>query len=281
VRAIATALHTFLSPFEQERPMRPRLLKLAVGIAIFATALGGSALAETKIVGNMVVSVSANLSPKNLPRDGRAPVAVSVGWKVSTTDGTAPPQLKTLKIEINRYGILDPTGLPICPYGRIQPASTLRALKNCRSSLVGRGSFAALVALEGQESYVARGKMVIFNSLKGGKPVLFGQIYSAKPFANSFVITFKVNKTKKGSYGTSLTATLPATLRAWGNLTEIQMRLSRKYGYQGERRSFLTANCPTPKGVPITSFDLARTNFAFVGGQQVTSTLTDDCKVRH
>jgi hypothetical protein len=256
--------------------------KLAVVLTLLVLALVGAtvARAQTEIIGNLQVAVTASISPKKLPREGRAPVAVSVGWKVATTDGTLPPQLKKLQIEINRNGILDPTGLPVCPYDKIQPASTSRALKNCRSSLVGKGSFAAIVGLEGQENYVAKGKMVVFNSEKGGKPVLFGQIYSAYPFANSFVITFKVSKAKKGPYGTSLTAALPHTLLAWGNLTEIQMRLSRKYGYEGEKRSFLTANCPTPKGVGIASFSLARTNFAFVDGQKVSSTLTDDCKVR-
>jgi hypothetical protein len=249
---------------------------LALG-ALSATSAG----ADTEIIGTLQVSVDASISPRKLPREGRAPVAVSVGWKVGTTDGTQPPQLKKLKIEINRNGILDPTGLPICPYEKIQPASTSRALKNCRSSLVGKGSFAAIVGIEGQESYVTKGKMVIFNSEKGGKPVLFGQIYSAYPFANSFVITFKVNKSTKGTYGTALTATLPHSLLAWGNLTEITMRLSRKYGYNGEKRSFLTAACPTPKGVGIASFNLARTSFAFVGGQKVSETLSDDCRVRH
>jgi hypothetical protein len=265
--------------------MRTRSAKLAVALTLLALALVGAAAAyaesETRIIGNVEMTVSARLSPKKLPREGRAPVAVSLGWKVATTDGTTPPTLKTLQIEINRNGILDPTGLPICPYAKIQPASTSRALKNCRSSLVGKGSFAALVGIEGQETYVAKGEMVVFNSEKGGKPVLFGQIYSSYPFANSFVIVFKVSKEKKGEYGTILDATLPGNLRAWGNLTEINMRLSRKYGYQGEQRSFLSANCPTPKGVPTSSFKLARTNFAFVGGQSVGSILTDSCKVRH
>jgi hypothetical protein len=90
-----------------------------------------------------------------------------------------------------------------------------------------------------------------------------------------------VSKEKKGEYGTILDATLPATLRAWGNLTEINMRLSRKYGYQGRQRSFLSANCPTPKGIPTASFKLARTSFAFVGGPRVGATLEDNCKVRH
>jgi hypothetical protein len=264
--------------------MTSRSIKLAVAlallVALFAAAFA-QAETETQLIGNLEMTTSAKISPQKLPREGRAPVAVSLGWKVATIDGSQPPTLKKLQIAINRNGILDPTGLPICPYDKIQPASTERALKNCRSSLVGQGSFAALVGIEGQESYIAEGKMVVFNSEKGGKPVLFGQIYSSYPFANSFVIVFKVSKEKKGEFGTILNATLPANLRAWGNLTEINMRLSRKYGYKGEKRSFLSANCPTPSGVPITSFKLARTSFAFVGGQRASSTLEDDCRVRH
>lgn len=260
-----------------------RTAKLAIALTALAALAGaGLASAETRseIKGNLLMTTSATLSPHRLPREGRAPVAVTLGWKVATTDGSQPPTLKELKIEINRNGILDPTGLPVCPYDKIQPASTSRALRNCRSSLVGRGSFAALVGIEGQESYIAKGKMVVFNSEKGGKPVLFGQIYSAKPFSSSFVIVFEVSHARKGAYGTTLNAKLPATLRAWGNLTEIEMRLARKYHFQGKRKSFLSANCPTPKGVPIASFKLARTSFSFERGPKLSSTLTDECRVR-
>jgi hypothetical protein len=263
--------------------MRSHLAKLSFLAAALAALAGASfahANSETRIVGNLEMTVSAELTPKKLPREGRAPVAVSLAWKVASTDGSAPPSLKKLKIEINRNGILDPTGLPVCPYDKIQPASTSRALKNCRSSLVGRGFFAALVGIEGQESYVAKGKMVVFNAEKGGKPVLFGQIYSAYPFANSFVIVFRVSKKPHGEYTTTLTASLPANLRAWGNLTEIKMRLSRRYGYRGRRRSFLSANCPLPKGFGVASFKLARTSFAFEGGPKLASVLTDSCQVR-
>jgi hypothetical protein len=261
------------------RPRKYAALPALAALALCATAIAQANKVET-IKGNVLVSVEGKLSPSKLPRDDRAPIAVTVDWKIGTTDGTTPPKLKTLKIEINRNGVLDPTGLPTCPYAKIQPASTSRALKNCRPALVGKGSFAAIVGLEGQESYLTKGRMIVFNSEKAGKPVLFGQIYSALPFANSFVITFKVDRLGKGTYGTALTATLPASLRAWGNLTEIDMRLSRKFAYKGKKRSFISAACPTPKGVGTASFPLARTSFAFVGGTKVASTLTDSCRVR-
>jgi hypothetical protein len=260
--------------------MRSPLAKLALAGTLFALCLAAFAQADTQVTGNLVTSVQARLSPKRLPREGRAPVAVSIDWKVSTQDGSEPPTLKKLQIEINRNGILDPTGLPLCPYAKIQPASTQRALSNCRSSLVGTGGFSALVGLEGQENYVAKGRMVLFNSERAGKPVLFGQIYSSFPFTNSFVIVFKVDRHPHGAYGTTLSATLPPRLRAWGNLTEISMRLQRKFSYKGQRRSFLSAGCPAPKGFGAAPFRLAHTSFAFDGGLQVNSTITDSCKVR-
>lgn len=258
-----------------------RALATALLFALLATCWASFAGAETRIVGNLSLAVSAKLSPKRLPREGKAPVAVSVGWQIASTDpAQKPPALKSVAIEINRGGILDATGLPSCPYAKIQPASTQRALANCRSSLVGKGSFSALVGLEGQESYVAKGQMVLFNSQRAGKPALYGQIYTSYPFAASFVIVFSVSEQKHGAWGTTLAAKLPANLRAWGNLTEVKMRLARSFPYKGQRHSYLSAGCPAPKGFRGAVFPLAKTSFSFAGGTNVSQTLSETCKAR-
>lgn len=249
----------------------------ALAVALFAASLSSAEVIQT---GNVRLDVNGQISPQKLPRKGDAPIAVDVGWQIATTDGTPPPKLKTLGIEINRAGRFDLKGLPTCPYAKIQPATTSRALTNCRSALVGRGNFSAQISLAGQESYVAAGQMLVFNGLEGGKPVLFGQIYSAKPFANSFVIPFKLKQITGGRYGTSLTATLPPSLRAWGSLTQIEMRLRRKFGYEGKQHSFISAGCPAPEGFTEAVFPLARTSFGFVGGQSESLTLTRSCKTR-
>jgi hypothetical protein len=261
---------------------RLQFAKRAVLVALAALLVLGAAFASAEVVqeGNVQLTVDGDLSPQKLPRTGTAPIAVSVGWHIATIDGAPPPKLKTLSIEINRAGRFDLEGLPTCPYDKIQPATTSRALSNCRSALVGRGSFQALISLAGQESYVAKGEMLVFNGKQGKKPVLYGQIYSPRPFANSFVITFNLKDIAKGKYGTALTATLPASLRSWGSLTEIEMRLKRTFGYEGKQRSFLSAGCPAPKGFSKALFPLARTSFAFTGGLEQSLTLTRSCKAR-
>jgi hypothetical protein len=265
------------SPQEAKPPMKRHIAALALLLALTGAAL---ARAEISQQGTLRVTVSGKLAPKKLPRRGTAPIAVSVNGTVSTTDQTLPPQLKKMRIELNRHGKLDTTGLPSCVYRRIQPGSTSHALNACRSSLVGKGSFTANITLAGQEPYPTKGRLLVFNSRQGRKPVLYGHIYSAKPFATSFVIVFKVQKLRKGTYGISLNAPLPKAMDSWGRLTGLKMTLSRRYRYKGRRHSFISSGCPAPKGFTRAVFPLARSSFSFSDGKKLTSTFTGSCKVR-
>lgn len=253
-------------------------LKLVLVFGLLA-ATGASALAQGELIqrGGVRIDVSGELSPQRLPRQGSAPIAVSVGGQIEAVGAGVVPTLKALKIDLNRNGRIDSRGLPVCPYDAIQPASSRRALRACRTSLVGRGSFTAEIALAGQEPYPTRGTLLAFNGREGGRPVLYGQIYAPRPFATSFVIVFSIAKVE-GQFGTALTASLPTGLRSWGNLTGIELRLSRRYASGGERRSYVSAGCPAPRGFSEVTFPFARTSFAFEGGPTLTTTLTRTCK---
>lgn len=230
--------------------------------------------------GNLRVALSGRLAPNALPRSGDAPVAVSLGGDISTTDGSELPQLRTLRIEFNRGGRLEYRGLPVCPLEQIRIASSDRALNACRAALVGSGSFEANIVLRGQDPYPTTGRLLIFNGRAGKKPVLYGHIYASKPFATSFVISFAIAHRAHGKFGTVLTASLPEALGDWGYVTAIEMRLFRRYRAGGEQRSYLSAGCPAPKGFPGAIFTLARASFSFAGGKTLSSSLSRDCRVR-
>jgi len=230
--------------------------------------------------GTLRVAVGADLSPRRLPRTGSAPIAVSVSSRLTTTDRTTPPPLKALRIEMNREGRLDTTGLPECRSDQIQPASTTRALAACRDALVGRGSLSLDVVLGGQEPYPTTGQLLLFNGRHRGRPALLGQIYAPHPFANSFVIPFRIQRNGKGRFGTALGATFPAAFTNWGHITGLRMRLARRYGFRGTRRSFLSAGCPAPQGTSLAVFPVARLSFVFPGGRTISQTPTGSCQVR-
>jgi len=230
--------------------------------------------------GNLQVKVSGGLSPKRLPREGTAPVTVSVAGEISTTDKSPPPELEYLKIELNRHGGIETKGLPQCQAEQISPASTARALQACRSSLVGQGSFSVEAILAGQDPYPTAGKLLLFNGIYKGKHALLGQIYSAHPFATSFVIPFLIKNKPKGRYGLTLSAKLPQALISWGRVTGLSMKLHRIYSFGGKRRSFASAGCPAPNGFQGALFSFARTSFHFSGDQRITETLTGHCGVK-
>jgi hypothetical protein len=258
------------------RPLRPALL-LTIVLVLAGTALAAAEVIQEK---GIRVNVSGELAPKRLPRSGEAPISVAVGGKIKPVGDAPTPDLKTMKVELNRNGSIDYQGLPLCAYDSIQPGSSQRALSGCRTSLVGRGSFTAEIALAGQEPYPTKGELLAFNGREHGKPVLFAHIYSPRPFATSFVIVFAIGAGGKGPFGTTLTARLPSTLGTWGKLTGIEMRLSRQFSFKGRKRSYLSAGCPAPKGFPGASFPFARVSFGFKGGQALSGTLTRTCKAR-
>jgi hypothetical protein len=262
--------------------MKRGAIKGGALVLLLAAMVVGAALAHAEITqkGKLRVAVNGKLSPRALPRTREVPISVFFSGQISTTDESPPPQLSELRIEINRNGRLDYRGLPVCHAADIQPASSGRALAACRRSLVGQGRFWADIVLAGQEPYPTQGKLLVFYGTHKGRPQLLGQIYAAHPFATSFVIPFSLHPVRGDTYGTALTASLPKALGSWGYVTAIELKLSRRYTYQGKQHSFISAGCPAPKGFPGAIFPLARTRFSFADGQKLTSSLTRSCGVR-
>lgn len=259
---------------------RARIRSVAPAIALLVLLGAGLASAEVVQHGTLRVSVEGRLTPRKLPRSGTAPVAVEVGGKVSTTNGTELPQLQKLQIEINRHGRIDGTGLPTCDAEAIRTASNGRALAVCGPALVGEGTFAGMISLPGSTPFPFEGELLLFNAREHGRPALLGHIYSPHPFATSFVIAFQVRSEHRGEYGTMLSANLKKALGAKKNLTGIEMSLSRRYTYRGQAHSYVSAGCPAPKGFPSVNYPLARTRFGFAGGATLTTVLNRTCGAR-
>ena len=229
--------------------------------------------------GGIKVSFDGKLAPKKLPRQGSAPVRVSVAAKIAATDEEKnPPSLQRISIAINRYGHFDSAGLPICTERDIQPATTQNALKACKSSLVGVGTFSASVGLSRQSPFPAAGKMYAFNGRVDGKPAILAHVYGTKPVSTSFTFPFVIRQSK-GTFGTTLVAKLPSTGKE-GFITGLSMNLGRNYSFKGKRYSYLSASCPAPKGFSKASFSLAHADFKFKGGRSIGSTLQRSCGVR-
>lgn len=229
--------------------------------------------------GPIRVAVSGDLAPRRLPRRGDAPITVSIGGRISSTDPQTPPQLRKVSFAFNRAGQIDTRGLPRCRLSDIDPSSTRQALEACRRSLVGEGRFSANVRLPEQSPFPSAGRVTAFNGILEGQRVVFAHIYGTRPVPTSIVLPLAIRE-GKGKFGTRLDASMADLTGDWGYVTGIDLTLGRKYAFHGERHSFLSAGCPAPKGFPGALFALAKTSFSFVGGKTLTATLTRSCKVR-
>jgi hypothetical protein len=251
---------------------------LAAAVAL--TAAGCVAQAAVIQSGDVRITVLSQIMPYKLPRTGTAPIAILLAGHLENPDGGVPPQLQKMTIRVNRHGLLQSRGLPVCRIVQIEAVSTARALRNCRPSLIGSGQFWANIVFSGQPAYPTRGRLLIFNGRHQGKPALFAQIYTANPFNSSFVIPFTISRKTGGPYGTELSASLPAALGSWGYLDRIKLTLKREYTHGGRKLSYFNAGCPAPKPVTRIAFPLAKATFYFGNRRPVNLTVSKTCGVK-
>jgi hypothetical protein len=258
-----------------------------MGVGKAALALGAlallscAALASAASVqdGTLRISITTQLQPYKLPRVGTAPIAVFIAGHIASTTGGTPPQLQKMDVKINRHGRLDFEGLPSCRLKEIQPGTNERALKLCGDALVGSGHFWASVVFAEARAYHTTGRLLVFNGVRAGKPVLFAHIFTTVPFPSSFVVTFSIRHIHQGPYGIELSASLPEALGNWGFVNRIKMTLRRKYRYQGHLHSYINAGCPAPKGTRAVVFPLALATFSFAANRRLSTTITRPCGV--
>jgi len=256
--------------------------RLAISAVFVLLALTAAVAAQGELIqqGNLRVHFEGQLRPRALPREHRAPVSVSLEGRVSTSDGTRPPQLREMTIAVNRAGVVSATGLPTCTAPELQQTSTEAALRACRPALVGHGRFAANVDFPGAPLIPAHGEVLAFNSRIHGRMGMLLHLYGSSPVRAAFVLPFEISHRPRGRYDAVFSTRIPQLASDLGYVTEIEMTIGRTYNYKGERRSFISASCAAPAGFTGAVFPLAKATFSFANGQRLATSLLRDCKVR-
>jgi hypothetical protein len=247
----------------------------AVSLAALTLGLTLAAAAGAELVqkGDIRIKFEGQLIPKALPRSGEMPVHVAVAADITALKKSDPPQLKRISIAINRAGRFSPSVVPVCTIREIQPSTTQNALKACGDSLIGTGQFGAKILFPQQAAFPSVGKLYAFNGRYQGHPAILAHVYGTEPVPSSFTLPFVISK-RKGELGTILTASLSEVTGKAGYITRLSLDLGRTIG----KRSYLSASCPTPKGIGSASFPFARANFDF-GNSTLESTLIRTCRV--
>jgi hypothetical protein len=249
-------------------------------LALLLTVLGGLAAvarAETIQSGDVRVSFHADFAPKSLPRERPAPISVDFEGKISTVDGTHPPALRQLRLELNSAGQIETRGLPRCSPALLQTTSSDLALERCRPALVGKGTFVAQLPVERQ--LLVGGRALVFNGNVDGRPGMLIHIYVSNPIRLTLVIPIRISH-REGQFGTVLSTRVPKLAGGSGSIVQLQLKIGRRFSVDGERRSYLSAACAAPDGFPGAVFPFARGGFSFSDGRTMHTVLNRSCQVR-
>lgn len=247
-------------------------------IAFLSLAFGTMSRAEVEQEGNLRVTFDADFSPNELPRLRPAPVKIEIQGRIATTDGTHPPALRWLELELHRNGLIFSKGLPTCSAPILQSTSTETANARCRPALVGRGNFRADVRL-GRE-IPATGTILAFNSRLKGRQALLLHFFAGVPVRFTLVVPLTIGQRRQGQFGTVLRARIPKLGGGFGSITQIELGIARRYSLRGEPRSYLSAACGAPAGLSGAIFTFARASFRFASHREIRTRLVRDCTVR-
>lgn len=251
---------------------------IAASLAGLALAVVAGSEAETLQQGDVRVKFDADFDPHSLPRRDAAPVRIQIEGGITTTDGSHPPPLQWLEVELNRKGQLSTVGLPVCSAPLLQSTTTRQALARCGSAVVGKGSFDAEVALSGDVP--ASGKIVAFNSRLHGKPALLLHFFAQVPVRFTLVVPLTITRKSSGEFGTLLRTRVPRLAGGLGSITHIDLTIGRRYTFAGRRRSYVSAACSALPGTNLALFAFARARFRFESHPAFDSKLLKTCRVR-
>lgn len=231
--------------------MRRKLIfttAIAAGLALIAASLAAGSLGNRKehCVGVLCVGDNGGIVPTMLPRHGSAPVTARIIGDIHTTDGSHPPALQQLEAYIERTIKIDTVGLPTCSESRLEATSSSAARKACGKALIGSGSAEVEVAFPEQKPFRSTGPLLLFNSgSHGGATSFLLHAYVDVPAPTAVIVRAKVTRIHEGRYGLHLQAHIPKIAGGAGSATAFSLEIGRRFTYKGQRKSFLTASCPT------------------------------------
>jgi hypothetical protein len=218
---------------------------VAVGLVLLAAATA-SGKWEIVRAGNIVFGDNGGISPTKLPKHGFAPATARIIGKIGTVDGTHPPALRQVEADIDKTIRVDAVGLPTCRLGQLQARNTRDAKRACGDAIVGSGSASVEVAFPEQPPFSSTGPLVLFNGGVHGKTTtVFLHAYVDVPAPTAVVVPATVTRIDKGRFGLHLEASVPRIAGGAGSATHFEMKIGRRFTYKGEKKSFLSAGCPT------------------------------------
>ncbi len=225
--------------------MKTKAIALAL-LLLACAAAQASAAREVVHLGNLFLADNGGIVPSTLPRHGSAPISARLEAEIGTTDGSHPPAIRHIDLDIDRTIGIDAVGLPTCKLGRIEATSSTAAKQACPDAIIGSGWAKVEVAFPEQAPFSSTGPVTLFNGgVHGNTTVVLLHAYVDVPAPTAIVVPAQVVRIHQGQFGLEILATIPRIAGGAGSVTAFRLTVGRRFTAGGKRRSLLTAGCPS------------------------------------
>lgn len=223
--------------------MRKTVAALAL---VTATAIGCAAIASAASVtvraGQLLFTIGGGVSPKKLPRNDYAPVKTTVFGKIETSDGSHPPALREVVVDIDKDAKINAKGYPICKAGQLEAQNTAGAKRACGKAEIGNGIAHAEIAFPEQKPIIVASPITVFNGgQKGGKALLLIHTFITVPVPAAIVTQVTVQKKGKGLH---TVARVPVIAGGSGSAIDFRFTAGKTFSYKGRKVGYGEAKCP-------------------------------------
>ncbi|MFT3864839.1 MAG: hypothetical protein QM729_11255 [Solirubrobacterales bacterium] len=219
-------------------PLLLAVLAIAAA-AVLAAGAGASSMVETR---ELRLELDAAFQPRDLPVHSFAPVQFEGSIKVSKPGGGEPPALRQIVLDFDRDGRLDVGGLPTCAPERIATTSVAEARSLCKGAIVGTGKLEALVGLSSGPVPTSSALTLFNGPRQEGHPTVVVHARTTVPATQTYAIVVPIEK-RPGEFRYRATVNIPPLADGLGAITEIKVKVGRRYTAGGIRRSYVAARC--------------------------------------
>lgn len=247
-----------------------RLTVVLAACVALAAVLAAVASAATVILPPLELRADGGFTPRSLPRRAYAPIEFAGHADILTTDGSMPPVLRQVELELDRDGRLDPAGLPVCQPSRIEGASPQQARSRCKGAIVATGHVGAEIGLPGQRPVDVGSPLTLFNGPRlQGDPSIVAHAHTTFPATETYVLDVPIER-RSGIYAYRVSFEVPPIAGGLGALTHVDARIGRRFRAGGGPRSYISARC--------SDYILqTRGSFSFADGNVISGSVFKPC----
>jgi hypothetical protein len=233
--------------------VRNRILVCAVVLAVVAVlaAVASGAVSPSQptyvSTGTLEFTPNDGFTPRALSKTARAPIALTLDANIGTADGSHPPALQNLAIELDKNISLDLNRFPFCNLRNDIDVPGTPA-ERCRPAIIGRGTMTLEIAFAEAQPIPVQSRVQIINGTrKHGIRTLYLATYISVPTPAEIVTTVQIKAIHNGRYGSEATMRFPKIAGGSGSITSLNLRIKKQLPFEAKRFSPVSAKCPDGK----------------------------------